>query len=73
MVKSSIKRAGDLAEGMWNACLDVLDEWGIGEIEESLESLTPKIEVVEQVRAASTTDIQDLAIVDSEAMHFSLL
>lgn len=47
LVKSSIERAGDLVEGMWNACLDVLDEWGIDEIEESLESLRPKTEVVE--------------------------
>lgn len=47
------KGAGDLIEGVWNTCSDVLDEWGIGEIEESLEYLTLKAEVVEQVRAAS--------------------
>lgn len=58
---------------MWNTCSDVLDGWGINEIEESLESLTPKIEVVEQVRDASTTDTQDLAIMDFEAIHFSLI
>ena len=59
--------------GMWNACSNVLDEWGIDEIEESLESLTPKNEVVEQVRVTSATEIQYLAVVDSEAIHFSLI
>ena len=73
LVKSSIDQTGDLAEGMWNACSDVIDEWGISEIEESLESLTSKNEVIEQVRAASASDIQDLAVVDSEAIHFSVI
>ena len=69
VVKSSIERAGDLI-GVWNTCLD---EWGIGEIEESLESLTSKKEVVEQERSSSVVEIQDLAMVDSEAMHFSVI
>lgn len=56
---------------MWNACSDVLDKWGIHKIEDSLESLTPKNEVVEEVRATSATEIQDLVIIDSEAIHFS--
>lgn len=42
LVKSSIEKAWDLTKGMWNACLDILDKWGIGEIEEFLESLTSK-------------------------------
>jgi hypothetical protein len=58
---------------MWNACSDVLDECGIKDIEEYLEFQTPKNEVVEQVRAALATKIQDLAVVDSEAIHFSLI
>ena len=73
LVKSSIERARDLIEGMWNACSDVLEEWGISEIEESLESLTSKKETVEQVRAVSTIEIQDLAVVDFEVIHFSLI
>lgn len=36
VVKSSIERVGDLIEGVWNTCSYVLDEWEIGEIEESL-------------------------------------
>ena len=58
---------------MWNACSDVLDEWGIGEIEESLESLTLKNEVVEEVRATWAIEIQDLVVIDSEAIHFSFI
>ena len=65
LVKSSIERAGDLTEGMWNTCSDVLDEWGIEEIEESLESLESKEEVVEQARVISAVEIQELAVVDS--------
>ena len=72
-VKLSIERVGDLIDVVWNTCFDVLDEWGIGEIEESLESLTPKTEAVEQVRAASEAEIRDLAVLDSESMHFSVV
>ena len=73
LVKSSIEKVGDLTKGMCNACSDVLDEWGIGEIEESLESLMPKNEVVEKVRPALVTKTQDLEVIDSEAMHFSFI
>lgn len=45
-----LERVEDLIEGVWNTCSDVLDEWGISEIEEYLETLTPKLEVVEQSR-----------------------
>ena len=31
-VNSLLERVGDLIEGVWNTCLDMLDEWGIGEI-----------------------------------------
>lgn len=61
---------------MWNPCSDILEEWGIGEIEESVnivESLAPNIEAVESVRASSATYIKELAVLDSEAIHFSLL
>lgn len=73
LVKSSIERVEDLIEGMWNTCLDVLADWRIGEIEESLESLTSKNEVVEQRRVASAIEVQELEVVDSKAMHFSLI
>lgn len=46
LVKSSLYRFRDLAEGMWNSCSYILEEWGIREIEESLhtiESLVPNI------------------------------
>lgn len=72
-VKSSLENVGDLIEGVWNTCSNVLFEWGIGEIEESLETLTPKIEAVEQERAASEEEIQDLAVLNSKAMHFSMV
>ena len=72
-VKSSLEREEDLIEGVWNTCSNVLDEWGIGEIKESLESLMPKTEVVEQVRATLDAKIQDLAVLDFEAMHFSMV
>lgn len=42
-------------------------------IEEYLESLTPKNEAIEQVRDALVTEIQDLAVVDSEVIHFYLI
>ena len=73
LVKYSFERSRDLTEGMWNACSDILNKWGVSEIEESLESLTSKNEVVEQVRATSATKIQDLAVVDYEVIHFSLI
>ena len=47
IVKSSIERVRYLIEDLWNTCFDVLDEWGIGEIEESLESIMPKTKVLE--------------------------
>jgi hypothetical protein len=73
LVKSSIERARDLTKGMWNACSNVLDEWGIDEIKESLELLSPKNEVLEQVRVTSVILIQYLAVVVSEVIHFSLI
>ena len=73
LVKSLIEWAGDLAEGMWNSCSDILEEWGIGEIKESMEYLTPKIEVIERARAAFVADILDLEVVDSEVIHLSLI
>jgi hypothetical protein len=69
----SIERVGDLIKGVWNTISDVLDESGIREIEEFLESFTPKIEEVEQVRAALEVEIQDLEVLDSEVMHFSVV
>ena len=62
LVKSSLDQVGNLTEGMWNSCSKILEEWGIGEIEESLdtvESLTPNIEALERVRASFTTNIHN--------------
>lgn len=56
-IKSSVERAKDLIEGMWNTCSDVLDELGIGEIEQSLETLTSKNKVVEKMRVTSAIEI----------------
>lgn len=69
----SLEIARELIEGVWNTCFDVLDEWGIGEIKESLESLMPKTEVVEKVRASSEAEIRDLAVLDFKAMHFTVV
>lgn len=71
--KSSIEKAGELIEGVWNTFLDVLDEQGIREIEESIEALTSKIEVVEQERVSLAAEIQDLGMVYSKVMHFLVI
>ena len=44
----------------------MLDEWVIREIKESLEALMPKVR-------ASEEEIKDLSVLDSKAMHFSLI
>ena len=62
----------DLIEGVWNTCSDVLDQWGIGEIEKYLETLMPK-GGVEKARVSSEAEIHDLAVLDSKAMHFSII
>ena len=43
----AIERVDDLVEGLWNNCSDGMEEWGIGEIEETLEAFTSKAEDVE--------------------------
>ena len=48
-MKASLERAKELVEGIWNNCLDVIEEWGVREIEESLKEFTPKAEDVEQI------------------------
>ena len=73
MVKLLLERDRDLIEGIWNTCSNVLDEWGINESEESLETLMPKAKVVEQARAASEAEIRDLEVLDSEAIHFLVI
>ena len=50
-MKYSVEKSKDLIEGVWNTCLDVIDEWGIIKIEESLETFTLRAEEVE-VRAS---------------------
>jgi hypothetical protein len=76
LVKSLLEKVSDLVKGLWDSCSDILKEWGIGEIEESLdaiESVAPNIEAVNHVRVSLVIDIEDLTIFDSEAIHFSLL
>ena len=73
VVKSSLEKAEDLIEGVWNTCSDVIDDWGIDEIEESLESFMPKAEDVEQVRASSKADINNLSVLYSKSMYFSVI
>ena len=49
IVKASLEKVEDLVEGVWNTYSDIMEEWGIGEIEDSLETFTPKAEDMEQV------------------------
>ena len=67
--KAAIEKADDLAEGMRNNCSDAMEEWGIGEIEETLEAFTSKAEDVEQIRASSEMEITDLSLLDIESME----
>ena len=69
-LRSSLEKARDLIEGVWNTCSDVLNEWGIDEIGESLEALTPRMEELEQVRASSKAKIKNLVVLYSEEMDF---
>ena len=72
-VKYSLEKAKDLIEGVWNTYSDVIDEWGIREIEESLETLMPRDKEVEQVRASSKEEIKNLSVLESEAMGFLVI
>ena len=47
VVKSSLEKVGELIEGVCKTFSGVLDEWGINEIEESLEALMLRTEEVE--------------------------
>ena len=47
--KTAIERADELAEGVWHNCSDAMEEWGIGKVEEMLETFTSKAEDVEQL------------------------
>ena len=69
-VKASLEKAEDLAEGSCNMCSDVMEEWGIDEIEDSLKTFTLKDEDVEQVRASSEAEITNWSLLDAEAMKF---
>lgn len=48
-VKASLENEKDLIEGVWNNCLEIIEEWCVGEIEESPETFTLKVKDVEQV------------------------
>ena len=62
-----------MVEGIVNNCSDVIEEWGIGEIKESLEAFMPKAEDVEQIRASSEAEITNLSVLDAKAMEFSVI
>lgn len=68
VVKSSLEKVRDLIEGIWNTFSNILDEWGINEIEESLEALMSRTEEVEQVKASLEVEIKNLAVLDSKVM-----
>ena len=70
VVKSSLEKVGDPIEGVWNTYLDVLNECGIDEIEESLEALE---KAVEWVMATLEAEIKDLLVLDSEAILFLVI
>ena len=67
--KTAIEKVDELAEGVWNNCLDAMEEWGIGEVEEKLEVFTSKVKDVEQLRASSEIEITDLSVLDAESME----
>ena len=69
-VKASLERVEELVEGIWNNCSDVIEEWGVKEIEESLKDFTPKFEDIEQVWASLEAEITNLSVLDVEAMEF---
>ena len=71
--KTAIERADELAEGVWNNYADAMEEWGIGEVEETLEAFTSKAKDVEKLRASSETKITDLSILDAESMEISMV
>ena len=57
MVRSFIDQAKELAKDIWIPCFDLLEEWDIGEVEESLDSvglISAKLEAIKQVRVGST-------------------
>ena len=68
-----IERVDELAEGVWNNCSDAREEWGIREIEETLEAFTSKVEDVERIRASSEMEITDLSVLDVESMEISMV
>ena len=41
-VNASLEKVKGLVVGIWNNCSDVIEEWGVGEIEESLEAFMPQ-------------------------------
>ena len=67
--KTTIEKADDLAEGICNNFSDAMEEWGIGETEETLKAFTSKAKDVEQIRASLETEITDLSVLDTESME----
>lgn len=71
--KTTIERANGLAKGIWNNCLDAMEEWGIREIKEMLETFTSKAKDLEQIWASLETEITDLLVLDVETMEISMV
>lgn len=70
VVKASLENVEDLIEGVWNSYSHVIEEWGICEIEESLETFMSRVDDVEQARASAEETITNLLVLDAEAMEF---
>jgi hypothetical protein len=66
--KIAIERVDVLAKGVWNNCSDAMEEWGIWEVEETLEAFTSKVEDVEKFQASSEREITDLSVLDVKSM-----
>ena len=71
--KTMLERAEELTEGVWNNFSNAMQEWGIGEFEETLEAFTSKAEDVEQLRASLEEEITNLSVLDAESMEISIV
>ena len=67
--KTTLERVEELTKGVWNSFSNAMEEWGIGEFEETLEAFTSKAEDVEQLRASSEEGITNLSVLDVESME----
>ena len=64
-VRSFINQAKELAEDIWIPCSNLLEEWDIGEFEESLDYvglISAKLEVINQVHEGSVLYPQQIPL-----------